>query len=352
MVVMVLQGRERSSYDPCSFVRTFVAIVQRPMDPLSDVLSLVKPRSYGSGALTAGGRWALRFPPHQGIKCYVVAKGECWVAVDGASEGFRLATGDGLMLPHGRAFRMGSSLDVHPIDARTLAAGAPYNGLHAGGPGDDFFLLGGHFALEGNGDLLLRVLPPFVHLQKESDRAALRGAVERIMDEMRDPRPGGALIAQQSALTMLVLVLRLYLAEGSGVGWLSALADLRIARAIAAVHDKPADAWTVQTLAATAGMSRTAFAARFRRTVGASPLEYLTRWRMLLAGDRLRHTSDSIAVVAQAVGYESESAFGAAFKRTMGSSPREYARAPSPPAVSAPRSRGSATTGSGSSPTG
>jgi AraC-like DNA-binding protein len=300
------------------------------MDPLSDVLSLVKPRSYASGALTAGGRWALHFEGHAGIKCYAVVKGECWVAVDGVPEGVRLATGDCLMLPHGRAFRLGSDLTVPPIDARTLSAGARYNSLHAGAPGDDFFLLGSHFAIEGNGDLLLSVLPPVVHLQKESDKAALRGAVERIMEEMREPRPGGSLIAQQSAYTMLVLALRLYLAEGErrGVGWLFALADEQVARAIAAIHDKPADAWTVQRLAETAGMSRTAFAERFRRTVGASPLEYLTRWRMQLAADRLRHSNDSISVVAQSVGYESESAFGAAFKRTMGASPREHARAP------------------------
>jgi AraC-like DNA-binding protein len=300
------------------------------MDPLSDVLSLVKPRSYASGVLTAGGRWALHFEGHAGIKCYAVVKGGGWVAVDGVPEGVRLATGDCLMLKHGRAFRLGSDLTVPPIDARTLSVGARYNTNHAGAPGDDFVLLGSHFAIEGNGDLLLSVLPPVVHLQKESDKAALRGAVERIMEEMREPRPGGHLIAQQSAYTMLVLALRLYLAEGErrGIGWLFALADEQVARAIAAIHDKPADAWTVQRLAETAGMSRTAFAERFRRTVGASPLEYLTRWRMQLAADRLRHSNDSISVVAQSVGYESESAFGAAFKRTMGASPREHARAP------------------------
>jgi len=309
------------------------------MDPLSDVLSLVKPRSYGSGALTAGGRWAIQFAGRQGlegIKCYAVVKGECWVAVEGVPDPVRLATGDCLILPHGRAFRLGSDLTARPIDARTLTVGAGYNRNHVGAPGDDFFLLGGHFALEGNADLLLSVLPPVVHLQKESDKAALRGAVERIVDEMREPRPGGTLIAQQSAYTMLVLALRLYLAEGErgGVGWLFALADEQVARAIAAIHDKPADAWTVQSLAETAGMSRTAFAERFRRTVGASPLEYLTRWRMLLAADRLRCSTDSLSVVAQAVGYESESAFGAAFKRTMGASPREYARAAHPPSKS------------------
>jgi AraC-like DNA-binding protein len=132
---------------------------------------------------------------------------------------------------------------------------------------------------------------------------------------------------------MLVLVLRLYLAEGErgGVGGLFALADEQVARAIAAIHDKPADAWTGQVLAERAGMSLTAFAQRLRRTAGAAPLEHSTRCRVLLAADRLRCSNDSISEVAPSVGYASESAFGAAFKRTMGASPREYARAPSTP---------------------
>jgi AraC-like DNA-binding protein len=77
-------------------------------------------------------------------------------------------------------------------------------------------------------------------------------------------------------------------------------------------------------------MSRTTFAERFRETVGATPLEYLTRWRMQLAGDRLRHSHDSVGALARLVGYDSESAFGAAFKRVMGASPRAYRRQVSP----------------------
>lgn len=112
------------------------------MDPLSDVLALVKPRSYGSGRLTAAGRWALDFAPHAGIKCYVVVKGRCLVVLDGVAAPVALATGDCLMLPHGRAFRLCSDLATRAVDARTLFAGvavAPHNRLHAGAPGDDLF---------------------------------------------------------------------------------------------------------------------------------------------------------------------------------------------------------------------
>ena len=96
--------------------------------------------------------------------------------------------------------------------------------------------------------------------------------------------------------------------------------------AITAMHDEPARRWTLQELAERAGMSRSSFALKFKETVGASPMEYLTRWRMLLAGDRLMNSGDPISVIALSLGYESESAFSTAFKRVMGCSPRQYGR--------------------------
>ncbi|WP_211314316.1 helix-turn-helix domain-containing protein [Sphingomonas fennica] len=104
------------------------------------------------------------------------------------------------------------------------------------------------------------------------------------------------------------------------------MADNQIGAAIAAIHAEPARPWTLPELARHVGMSRTTFAVRFKRKVGLSPIDYLIRWRMLLAGDRLSNTRQSIAAIASSLGYETESAFGAAFKRTMGCSPRQYSR--------------------------
>jgi AraC-like DNA-binding protein len=94
--------------------------------------------------------------------------------------------------------------------------------------------------------------------------------------------------------------------------------------AITSIHDEPAHDWTVEELGQRAGMSRSIFALRFKETVGVWPMEYLTRWRMLLAGDRMANTSDSISEIAQSLGYESTSAFTKAFKKIMSSSPRQY----------------------------
>jgi AraC-like DNA-binding protein len=163
-----------------------------------------------------------------------------------------------------------------------------------------------------------------------------------MMQELREARPGGFLVAEHLAHMMLVQALRLHLAEGlsGGVGWLFALADEQMSSAISAMHADPAHGWTIQKLAECAGMSRSAFALKFKQTVGASPMEYLTRWRMLLAGDRLVNSGDPISTIGLSLGYESESAFSQAFKRVMGSSPRQYSRDRNP--VSAAPSEGEA----------
>jgi AraC-like DNA-binding protein len=122
-------------------------------------------------------------------------------------------------------------------------------------------------------------------------------------------------------------------ATSAGRGWLSALSDKHLSIAIASMHNDPGFSWTLQSLAERVGMSRSVFALHFRETVGATPMEYLTRWRMLLAADRLKNSSDGLCAIAQSLGYESESAFGKAFRRVMGCSPRQYTRAGAPCAI-------------------
>ena len=299
------------------------------MDPLSDVLSLLKPRKYSSGGFDAGGEWSIGYPQHDGIKCYAVVAGECWLLVEGVPDAVRVKAGDCFLLPSGRPFRTASDLTLTPVDASTIYSTKRAGDIVSWNGGGDFFLVGGHFTLTGShAGILLGLLPPIVHLQKESDKAALRWSLERMRQELREPQPGGSLVAEHLAHMMLVQALRLYLAEGlaGGVGWLFALADKQMSAAINSMHDDPAHGWTIQKLAERAGMSRSAFALKFRETVGASPMEYLTRWRMLLAGDRLVNSSDPISVISLSLGYESEAAFSTAFKRIMGCSPRQYSR--------------------------
>lgn len=299
------------------------------MDPLSDVLSLLKPRSYVARGFAVGADVAIQWPVHTGIKCYALVSGQCWLSVDDVADAVLLTAGDCFLLPRGRPFRLATDLSITPIDFRSclssLDPGAMASDQETGG----YYIVGGHFALTGShADMLLSSLPPIVHIRKESDKAAMRWSLDRMKEELRDPQPGSSLIAQQLAYMMLIQALRLHLTDSANAegGWLFALADKQMRAAITCMHDDPGHPWTLQKLAERVGMSRSIFAQRFKQTVRTTPMEYLTRWRMMLAGDRLAHSSDSVSVIASSLGYESESAFGKAFRRVMGCSPRQHCR--------------------------
>jgi AraC-like DNA-binding protein len=299
------------------------------MDPLSDLLSLLKPRSLVSGGVAMSRHTAIQWPRHAGIKCYAVVSGQCWLSVDGIPDPVLLTAGDCYLLPPGPPFCLTTDLSAKPVDFELLRVAGGLSTDISSSEGEGCYLVGGHFVLTGgHADMLLGSLSPIVHISKESDRAAMRWSLERMTEEVRDPQPGGSLIAQQLAYMMLVQALRLHLADvtSAGVGWLFALADKQLSAALTCMHDDPGHPWTLQKLAVRIGMSRSNFALRFKETVGTSPMEYLTRWRMLLACDRLKNSGDSIPCIATSLGYESESAFGKAFKRIIGCSPRQHSR--------------------------
>jgi AraC-like DNA-binding protein len=303
------------------------------MDPLSDVLSLLKPRSYVASGFSAGGNWSIQFPRHEGIKCYAVVADQCWLSVEGVADAVRLEAGDCFLLPSGQPFRLASDTNLEPVNAAVYFPPPRSGGIALCNGGGDFHLVGSHFTFTPtHAGMLLGMLPPIVHLREPSDRNALRWSVERMMQELREPKPGGFLVAQHLAHLMLVQALRLHLADSArgSVGWLFALADKQMSVAIHSIHEDPAHHWTVEELGQRAGMSRSSFALKFKATVGVSPMDYLTRWRMLLAADRLTNSSDPASVIAFSLGYESESAFSTAFKRVMGCSPRQYGRSQRP----------------------
>lgn len=295
------------------------------MDPLSDVLSLLKPHSYAAAGFDLGGEWSIQFPAHDGFKCYAIATGQGWIEIAGHAPEFGTA-GDCFLLPRGLPFRVASDLELEPIPAETFYGGTPDGGInvHQGGGTSGVVA---NFMLSGNhAEMLLTMLPAIVHIKREADKATLRWSIDQMMEELRDPQPGHPLILQQLATMLLVKALRLHMADGAKgqVGWLFALADKKMATAIGAMHEHPGQRWTLESLAELTDMSRTNFALRFKETVGISTMQYLTRWRMLLAGDRLLNTDEPISKISSVLGYESETAFSTAFKKTLGCSPRQY----------------------------
>ncbi len=151
-------------------------------------------------------------------------------------------------------------------------------------------LAGNRFEVDARkAQALLAALAPVVHFRAAEDQATLRWSIERMMAEVREGRPGMSLVAHHLAHLMLLQALRLHLSQETGgqVGWFYALADPQVSAAMAAMHADPAHRWTLGELARRAGMSRSSFARRFRERVGETPIAYLTRWRMMLAAERL-----------------------------------------------------------------
>jgi AraC-like DNA-binding protein/uncharacterized protein YaiE (UPF0345 family) len=299
------------------------------MDPLSEVLSLLKLRSYVSGGFDAGGDFAVQFGRHEGIKFHVVVSGACWVSLDDAAEPVRIHAGECFLLPHGKAFRISSDPAVKPVDVRDILPRVSDGRIMTYGGGGDFLSIGGYFLFtEGQASLLLETLPSLLHIRESADSEMLRWCVERMRREMSEGRPGDFVVAQQLATMILVQALRVHLSRKPDAvsGWLFALADPRLRAAIGAMHRAPGHRWTVDTLAREAGMSRTAFALRFKDVAGMTPMAHLTRWRMLRAAERLTTSRQSLAEISSALGYESEKSFSAMFKRVMHRSPRQYGR--------------------------
>jgi AraC-like DNA-binding protein len=127
---------------------------------------------------------------------------------------------------------------------------------------------------------------------------------------------------------LLIQAIRVHIASGNcgETGWLRALADKQVGAALESMHKSIGQHWTVAALAASAGMSRSAFALRFKELVGETPLEYLTRWRIYQAAMLLREGDKTLIDVAHSIGYDSDGAFNKAFKRIMGATPGDYRR--------------------------
>lgn len=300
------------------------------MDVLSELLSLLKPRSYITAGFDAGGSWALTLDDLAGrIKCYAVMKGECWLSMEGFGEAMKVSAGDCFVLPSGRPVRIASDPQVESkpasevLDPNRSGDVVTYNG------GGDVFLVGSRFEVDGrHAEFMLKALPPLIRIDTLSDKARLRLYLDLMMAELKEMKPGAMSVAQNLSHMILAQALRLYLETVSEaeVGWFAALSDVRLGKAIEAMHSEPSRAWTLETLADTAGMSRSSFADHFRRRVGETPMSYLTQRRMMSAAERLSQGKEPIAQISASLGYASEHSFNTAFKRVMGLPPRQFGR--------------------------
>jgi AraC-like DNA-binding protein len=310
------------------------------MDVLSDVLRTLRlqNRCYGRFDLTAPWGVEVEAGGPRSSHFYVIAEGAGWLEVEGGGGAVPIAGGDLVLLPKGGRHVLRDHPGSRAIPIKQVVAGyrrGPGHDFRYGGTGPLASMVAGHFTFEdGIGDALVESLPPLIHVRSDGGAMApwLQTTVQFLTAEAEQALPGAETVVSRLADILFVQALRAHLASvtAGSQGWLRALQDPPVAAALRVMHEHPAQAWTVESLASHVSMSRSAFAERFTRQVGEAPLGYLTRWRMQKAARLMLDGDATLGAIARAVGYETESAFGKAFRRHMGISPGEYRKAPAP----------------------
>ncbi|WP_052194687.1 AraC family transcriptional regulator [Aureimonas altamirensis] len=293
------------------------------IDPLAEVIALLKPRASFAKMVTASGSWAVR-PPHDKPFYAALLEGEVTLTAGGrASE--RLHAGDFVLLPATDALQVTSR--IPPEGGRTtepLELGPGVFRIGPQGTPDTRMLVGTCTFGSDDSALLVSLLPDLVIVRGERRLTML---VELLNAEARGQRPGRDVVLGHLLQVLLIEAFRTTKLSSPAPGLLRGLSDERLAPALRRMHGEPARPWTVGELAREAALSRSSFYDRFRREVGVAPMDYLLKWRMALAKDLLRGAdSPAVGDVARRVGYSSQSTFSVAFSREVGATPRTYAR--------------------------
>jgi AraC-like DNA-binding protein len=293
------------------------------VDPLADVIALLRPRAVFSKVISGAGAWGVRYSAFGQPSFCTLLEGRCLLAVQG-QEPITLEAGDFVLMPATPGFTLSGFEPVEPVAIDALQAAGAQGDLRHGRPHGppDVRMLGGYFAF-GSPDaaLLVSLLPALLHVRGIERLSVL---VRLVREESTEQRAGRELVLGRLVEVLLIEALRSTTGEGAPPGLLRGLADARLAAAMRLLHGEPARAWTVDELARQAALSRSAFFDRFSRAVGLRPMEYLLAWRMALAKDLLRRDGMALVEVAERVGYSSASSFSTAFSRHVGQAPGQY----------------------------
>jgi AraC-like DNA-binding protein len=316
------------------------------MDPITDVFETMHVASVVHARLETTAPWGLmreaevgkdaapesavsENSPSQFAHFGMVSRGNCWLSVEGMPDPLPLTGGDCFLLAPGSAYAL---RDNPRTRARSFCEVAPKNGgnvIHYGGGGVPTTIISGWFRFgQTSVKPLKRLLPELILIKADQAQSlALHATLQLLASEMAEPAPGSEVMVNRLADILFIQCVRAHIASSSETcksGWLRAIFDPKIGTALKAMHERIENPWTVETLAATAGMSRSAFALRFKELLGETPLEYLTNWRMYKATGLMQKGDRKLFEVAKSVGYDSDAAFSKAFKRVLGVAPREY----------------------------
>ncbi|HWB83477.1 MAG TPA: AraC family transcriptional regulator [Bryobacteraceae bacterium] len=314
------------------------------MDPITDIFRTMHVTAFGQHRLEARAPWGLiggkeseeKVPP-SGKKISptdlahfaMLSRGNCWLSVESLPEPIPLTGGDCFLLARDTSIVMRDSPRTRPGSTfREIAAKANNNVAHYGGDGAPTTVVCGSLSFDrASLRPITQLLPRFVLIKADQAHTlALHITIQALASEMAEQAPGSEVVATRLAEVLFIQILRAHIASDPqrNQGWLRAIFDPQVGAALNAVHDRVNTPWTVESLAATASMSRSAFAARFKELLGQTPLEYVTEWRMQKAIQLLQRRDKKLLDVARLVGYESDAAFSKAFKRVVGANPGEY----------------------------
>jgi AraC-like DNA-binding protein len=317
------------------------------LDALSDVLRIVRLTGavFMDAEFTAP--WCIgepsgvevcieHMPQAQHVVIYhLVAEGRCEVSVPGQAAASTRA-GDLIVIPGGEAHSLGSDLSRRPVPGGPLVVQRGPDEVpqvRYGGGGEVTRMVCGYLACDSSlFDTVLAALPRvlIVNMREGPGAQWLTSSIQFSITESAGQRAGAGTVLAKLSELMFVEAIRRYIESlpADQTGWLAGLRDRFVGRTLALIHSKPAHAWTVEELAGTVGLSRSALAERFTRLVGQPPMQYLARWRLQLAANLLSSGSRNVASVAADVGYDSEAAFNRAFKRELGTTPAAWRRTP------------------------
>jgi AraC-like DNA-binding protein len=299
------------------------------MDVLSSVLSELKLEGIAYRRLELRAPWRISFD-QQGVRgVHIVLRGRCDLVVRGGGT-TRLEAGDIVVLPRADEHLLQAVDAAHEpvVSAGHLVRRSDHGVIRVPGLGEATTILCGAFLFGETGHPAVAGLPHLVHVPGEAGRSTkwLTSYVELLSAAALEGGPGSQIVMARLTDALIAQVLGHHIGTAAEPGWLRGLQDPYIAKALGVLHDDLSYPWTLESLALTAGLSRSAFAARFAEQVGRTPMRYLQNFRMQRAMELLRDERATVAQVAAQVGYGSEAALATAFKRQVGQTPGSYRR--------------------------
>ncbi|NNG05178.1 MAG: AraC family transcriptional regulator [Inquilinus sp.] len=303
-------------------------MVEGAEDALSDVLRLIRLNGcvYFQSSFCAP--WGMAVDAGTVAQFHMVVRGQGWLRWTGGET--LLSSGDVVVFPRGDGHALSDQPDGATMPGRAVLEALQGDGQPFAGGGAATTLLCGHFEFDRNlRHPLIEELPPLIHVRSlDWGQPGWFDAVSSLLvRETGAPGPGAESVVDRLAEVLLIQVMRAHLAERRPTpGFLAALTDRQISRALRVIHRHGDGVLTLASLAQRVGMSRSSLASRFKTVLGEPPMTYLARWRMLKAWDELKSTGRTVADIAETVGYGSEAAFSRAFKRVFDVNPSAVRR--------------------------